>query len=656
MDDKGIHWGVNLAMSMHFAVRALVFAAWFLLLPVRAAQIDIHGPTGSGAFGTTVTVLPNGNFVVTDPDGPVSGIGAVYLYSPSGTLISSLYGSTANDHVGRNGIRVIGNNFLVVSGGWHNGAASDAGAVTWVDGTTGFVTGSTSTSNIVSSANSRVGSHNGDFVGTVTVLSNGHYVIQTFHWNGNIGAVSWCKSDGSSVGAVSAANSLTGSIANDRVGKAGVTALSDGNYVVDSPYWSNPSPATAQVGAVTWLDGSGPFSGVVSASNSLIGTTAGDNIGVGGVVALNDGHYVVSSYAWNNGSATQAGAVTWRSGGSASAATVSTGNSLFGTTSNDLIASDGAIALSNGNYVVKSGQWNSGAGAATWGNGASGTIGPVSEANSLIGSNAYPSVVALHNGNYVVLAPLWQNAGIPVGAALLIDGSAPYSSSISTGNALFGTSVGDNVGSGATALSDGNYVVTSSQWNGGTGAATWGNGTTGITGPVLPSNSLTGNGPEDALGSSSALALPDGNYLVLDSGWSNGVTNGSFGAVTWCRAGGSCTGAISAARSLYGTQNDDDVGSAGGRAFSDGNYAILSANWANGGIAQAGAVTLASGHFRLKGTIAPWNSVIGGVANGGSTMTYDYDPTHHRLIVGRPTENIVSLFTMDQVFSDDFDP
>jgi len=33
-----------------------------------------------------------------------------------------------------------------------------------------------------------------------------------------------------------------------------------------------------------------------------------------------------------------------------------------------------------------------------------------------------------------------------------------------------------------------------------------------------------------------------------------------------------------------------------------------------------------------------------------------YDATRHRLGVGRPAENIVSLFTMDQIFAGDFDP
>jgi hypothetical protein len=67
-------------------------------------------------------------------------------------------------------------------------------------------------------------------------------------------------------------------------------------------------------------------------------------------------------------------------------------------------------------------------------------------------------------------------------------------------------------------------------------------------------------------------------------------------------------------------------------------------------------VTLASGQFRVKGAVAAWNSVLGATMNGGQTFTYDYDPTNHRLFVGRAMENLVSLFTMDQIFADDFEP
>lgn len=649
-------------MRNDFVIRlVLVFAGLCLFSAARAAQVDMPGPIGSVSYGTSVAVLPNGNFVVTDPGGPVSGIGIVYLYSPGGTLISTLTGSTANDYVGNGGIRVIGGNFVVISQSWHNGATANAGAVTWVNGTTGSVFGSALTSNVVSSTNSLVDTHANDRAGSIALLSNGNYVVQNYSWNGNIGAVTWCNADGSTHGAVSTANSLTGSVggdglfSGDRVGYD-LTPLSDGNYVVASRFWSNPSPATSQVGATTWLSGNGPYSGAVSASNSLIGNTAGDQVGDEGVAALSNGHYVVSSSQWIDGSSHQVGAVTWRSGGGASPDTVSTGNSLFGTTSGDGVGIGGSIALSNGNYVVKSAVWHNYTGAATWGNGATGTIGPVSGANSLIGSSASDFVgnfaIALPNGKYVVTAPQWNNGTGKVGAAIRIDGSALYSGTISTTNALFGTSLNDSIGgSGVTVLSDGNYLVLSPAWNSNVGAATWGNASTGATGPVLPSNSLTGSASGDGLGTNGGVALPNGNYVVFANQWNN-----YYGAATWCRAGGGCNGPISTARSLHGTTQGDAVGNSGA-TFIDGNYVIASPNWTNNGAGSSmGAMTLANGHFRLKGTIAPWNSVIGGVAGGGYQMTYSYDAARQRLVVGRAAENIVSLFTMDQIFADDLDP
>ncbi len=78
-------------------------------------------------------------------------------------------------------------------------------------------------------------------------------------------------------GAVSSANSLVGSTANDQVGNGGVTALTNGNYVVSSPIWDNG--AVTNAGAVTWGSGTTGMSGVVSSANSLVGSTASDQVG-----------------------------------------------------------------------------------------------------------------------------------------------------------------------------------------------------------------------------------------------------------------------------------------------------------------------------------------------------------------------------------------
>jgi hypothetical protein len=164
------------------AAALLAFLAFAGL--AQPSQIDIAGPSGSGAFGTTVTVLPNGNFVVTDPKydapGPIADVGAVYLYDgTTRTVISTITGSTATDEIGSGGVIVLSNsNFVVLSSSWN----SRRGSVTWGSGTSGVS------------------------------------------------------------GAVSAANSLVGSTFNDQVGSGGVITLNNSNYVVISPVWSFSSP------------------------------------------------------------------------------------------------------------------------------------------------------------------------------------------------------------------------------------------------------------------------------------------------------------------------------------------------------------------------------------------------------------------------------
>jgi hypothetical protein len=93
-----------------------------LLGSVQAAyaanQIDIAGPPGSGKFGYSVTVLPNGNFVVTDPNfngGIAVDAGAVYLYDgATHAIISTLTGSSAGDQIGYWGVTVLSNGNYVI--------------------------------------------------------------------------------------------------------------------------------------------------------------------------------------------------------------------------------------------------------------------------------------------------------------------------------------------------------------------------------------------------------------------------------------------------------------------------------------------------------------------------------------------------------------
>jgi hypothetical protein len=115
-----------------------------------------------------------------------------------------------------------------------------------------------------------------------------------------------------------------------------------------------------EAGAVTWGSGTTGITGVVSATNSLVGSTASDKVGYYGVTALTNGSYVVNSNGWDNGANANAGAATWGSGTTGITGAVSAANSLVGSTASDQVGSS-VTALTNGNYVVQSPLWDNGA-------------------------------------------------------------------------------------------------------------------------------------------------------------------------------------------------------------------------------------------------------------------------------------------------------
>ncbi|MBL9118056.1 MAG: hypothetical protein JNJ83_23810 [Verrucomicrobiaceae bacterium] len=730
-------------------MKTLTLSFWlgsFLMLTglsSAASQKVILGPPGSDNFGNNLTVLPNGNFVVRDPgyDQPspaLTDCGAVYLYRHDGTLISTITGSAAGDAVGGavvvlangnffvrssvwNGSRgavtwghaetgfiggsgvvsaansLVGStsgdmavfafavlkngNYVIQTAGWDHGGIANAGAATWCNGNTGrtgaignsislvgtqtndqvggfsaveltngnvlirspswdnggvsdagavtWMNGSTGLTGPVTSSNSLVGTSPSDQVGSFQAvgLTNGNYVVVTPGWNGatnNEGAVTWGDGSTGVSGNVSVSNSLTGKT-DDNVGSVGVVALSNGNYVVHSQAWFNPDTGAANAGAVTWCNGSTGTTGLVSSANSLVGTQASDEVGVFGTVALNNGNYVVHSPSWINGSASAAGAVTWGNGTTGTSGPVSAANSLVGSTVSDRVGLVPVVGLANGNYVVTVQDWDSdtvvNAGAVTFGNGTTGTSGPVSAANSLIGTTAGDkvgsgNVVPLANGNYVVLSPTWNNGGIvSAGAVTWADGKKGIKGPVTTGNSLFGTTANDAVGQlgSVFALTNGNYVVRTTVWDNGAvsnaGAVTWGSGTKGIKGPITSSNSLVGSSTTDQIGNTGILILNNGNYVVLSRDWNNGPSI-DVGAATWGDGTRGVKGVISASNSLIGTTLSDQVGQTG-VALPNGNYVIQSDAWDNGLVTGAGAVTWGDRKRGVKGIVSSSNSLVG---------------------------------------------
>ena len=284
-----------------------------------------------------------------------------------------------------------------------------------------------------------------------------------------------------------------------------MTALTNGNYVVDSPAWGSDGTQPDGPGAATWGNGATGISGVISAANSLVGGAMGDVVGWAdgrsstqdGVIALTNGNYVVDSMQLERAE----GAATWGNG--------TTGSHrrrlrrqqsrrqqrgrwwVYGSSGRQRRRRPRQRQLCRGKPDLEH-DATTGVeiGAVTWGNGTTGVTGPVSTANSLVGGNREdevgggvgvgPSgVAALTNGNYVVDSPEWgvtlsENAGvgaIPLGAVTWENGTKAATGTVSVANSLVGviqaaSGQSSVVGTGGvTALTNGNYVVDSPEWN-----------------------------------------------------------------------------------------------------------------------------------------------------------------------------------------------
>ncbi len=547
---------------------------------------------------------------------------AALLTSSAHAAQVDLPGPSGSGRFGQQVLALPNGNFVVTNPGFDNGALLDVGAVHLYSPAAVLISTLTG-----SSFEDAVGSEG------VVLLGNGSFVVVSSRWDNpataepDVGAVTWINATTGLSGAVSASNSLIGANASDDVGRRGVVALSTGHYVVNSPDWD--SATAIDVGAVTWADGDTGIVGEVTAINSLVGVTAFDRLGDEDLVLLNNGNYVVRGRGCDIGAITDAGAVIWGDGELGVRGPVSASNALVGSSSDDGIGNDqrgvGVYPLDNGNYVVTSPGWDNAAvpdaGAATWCDGGIGCSGTVTTANSLFGTVAGHQVgnfgvTALRNGNYVISSSEWSDGSQQQqGAATWANGSSGSIGPVSAGNSLIGASESDRVGSGVVALSNGHFVVATYEWdNAGianVGAVTWGDGGIGITGVVSASNSLIGSNAFDQVGSS-VTALSNGHYVVASPLW-DGAGIVDAGAATFALGTGATAALVSTANSLFGTSTSDRVAGTGITALDNGHYVVSSFDWDNAGIADIGAATWVNGNTGLIGAVTPANSLMGAV-------------------------------------------
>ncbi|MBP6430856.1 MAG: T9SS type A sorting domain-containing protein [Ferruginibacter sp.] len=634
----------------------------------------IKGSTANDRVGYDIKPLVNGNFVVVSPDwdnGTIVNAGAVtWCNGTTGingvvSQSNSLVGSNTNDQVGFgissptafiNVVELPNGNYVVISHKWNNGAATGAGAVTICNGNSGLI-------GVVSPLNSLVGTSTNDYVGYsgIKILTNGNFVVSSTNWNnGSIlqaGAVTWVNANVGITGSVNNTNSLVGSVPYDQIGR--VYALTNGNYVVSSPFCD--INGISESGAVIWADGTTGVTGTLTPSNCFYGTTANDGVG-SDIVSLANGNFVIGSPNWHNTSFINAGAVTWANGNLPVIGTITNLNSFIGLKADDYVGLFGIVPLPDGNYVVCSSQWDNGSisnvGAVTWANGTTALTGSISTTNSLIGSIADDKVgesriTVLSNGNYVVKSPLWGNKK---GAITWVDKNAPPIGIVSSLNSYVGINYDDQLGGNVTALTNGNYVVSTRSWDNGStlnvGAVTLCSGLSATIGEQTAANSIIGTTADDNIGSAIA-PLANGNFVIVSHlADINGIVNA--GAATWWNGNTSTTGTVSATNSLIGTTAGDGVGccnsvsssNAGITPLSNGDYIVNSTSWDGYGFTNNGAVTFCNGATGTVGTVLKCNSVAGFINYTGSAsnFTIKYNNIYNYTIVSNSFDNRATIF------------
>lgn len=615
-----------------------------LLLPAQVSA-DIQAPAGSVGFGASTLVLPNRNIAVSAPQTPGQGgelsVGAVYLYTPEGVLISELRGSQAGDAIGSRGFTVApdGDGFFVHSPLWSNGAASAAGALTWVDADTGL-------SGVVGPDNSIVGSSQGDSVGGIELvpLADGRFAIHAPVWNNgsvnDAGAVRVFDPDAPTFGAITPANALVGSSNLDRIGQfffplfgiefSTLTPLPDGGLIFRSPFWNRG--ALNDAGAITYIAPGATPAGVLSASNSLVGSSAADFVGApleGPLLALPDGAWMVRAPDWDGPAGANQGAVVRFASPADLLGEISPQIALTGAQAEDRVGDAGLTLLTNGAVLVASPNWKNGtlaqAGALTWiapgASMAGETVGP---GNSLFGTQANDrvssfGVTVLASGHAVVASPNWANGDqASAGAVTWINADTGLTGAVSSANSLVGSVASSQVGnlggslsvSGVVALPNGHYLVRSGLWRpspevGNAGAVTWGDGTVGRVGVVDATNSLVGQRSGDRVGGfGDVRLLADSDALVHSAQW-NDAQGSPVGAVTWVSGTGSTVGVLDAQNSWVGTTSGD-LSAVGMHAFEDGSALLTAFNWNNGAGAVIGIPAGGS-----AGVVGPANSQVG---------------------------------------------
>jgi filamentous hemagglutinin family protein len=437
------------------------------------------------------------------------------------------------------------------------------------------------------------------------------FVIHNKDFNAGAGAITVGRVGSAFIGTLSASNSLVGgSSTRPLVGDSGqlVVGIPSGYFIAASPDWGDGGGANR--GAVTWSSLAAPVVGAISASNSLVGGLANSRVGTGLVVDGAHGFALVNSPQWGDAGGANRGAVTRVSLSTGLTGLISASNSLVGSQAGDRVGSDGITLNSDGSYLVFSPEWGSQSGAITWGSastGVTGTVDPTAvTGNSLVGSlgSRYGARRWDVGDRVLVIAPTWSDdvANAPnKGAFTVLNPLIKTPGLVSAANSVVGSQENDFVGCGASLASclGGSY---GSMWGDAGSGWTWVASANHDQGRGAFSFFYTGS--DTGFANDAAARAPTGT--IGDGVTTNLSVLGRYAAgeaVCVSVGEGPCDGYSSAA---------DQLGQ-GGTSWVTNNYsgeiAVINPEWRD----QRGSVTLLdlrnlAASIRVDDT----NSVVGG--------------------------------------------
>jgi hypothetical protein len=516
----------------------------------------------------TTQKLSGGRFAVIAPgydaqNGSILDAGLVAVYDSNGNEIFRIEGSNANDLMGNSGIKELANGNLVTGSAFIDvGGLTDAGSVFLIDGT----------GNII---NTLSGNANSDFLGAqfFVELSNGNFVIVSA--SDDVGGVV----DAGSVKIINGVTgaeitSLSGDNASDAFGIYGVTAFSNGNFLIQSGM--DDVGGVINAGSATLVNGS---------TGAVVATIAGDNvndyIGNNSVSVLSNGNFVLFAQNDDVGGNSNSGSVALIN--SSTGAIIAT---IAGDSANDSFGAGGILKVSNGNFVIRSPYDDVGAvsnaGSVKLVNGSTGAVISTYNGNDTDDYMSISGSALLSNGNFVT-GSHYDDVGGAADAGSMILFNGTTGAVIAT---FSGDDANDRLGNNpAAALNDGKFVVfapsdtVGGQLNVGTIKIV--NGTTGAL-----ISTITGAASGASIGNSPPIMLPNGNFLLSslfdDVG---GITNaGSVREVDLI------TGVV--VKTFAGAVGNDYFGALGAVVLSIGDYVIRSPEANYNGSLYRGHVTI----------------------------------------------------------------